>query len=336
MGIEIVGRGDAGQIKATTPLPVPCPEQKLDEEQIQTQGCEAEIRDVGAHARQLLLAAAEIAEGQVVSAVARYKLTLCKQYHNYHGAQFPADQVVPADVRKLYLPDSPGIQTHTPQVRKLLNELGGDTKHPWDLARKFAAWIPRDIKPQIGPYTGVTAALVNRVGDCAEMAAIFVALCRAAGIPARLVWVPNHNWAEFYLTDNEGEGHWIPAHTACYFWFGWTGVHELVLQKGDRIHVPERGKYFRLQEDWMQWGGRRPCARFTGKLLPQPTNTSPDAGPVRGKKRRTANGSWWVHIRWTGTRVVEGSQRHGRGGTGPFGRVARRKGMIWVPQALPV
>ena len=81
-------------------------------------------------------------------------------------------------------------------------------------------------------------SLRRRTGDCEELAGIFVALCRSAGIPARLVWVPNHNWAEFYLTDHEGQGHWIPAHTSCYTWFGWTGVHELVIQKGDRLSVP--------------------------------------------------------------------------------------------------
>ena len=141
------------------------------------------------------------------------------------------------------------------------------------------------------------------------MSAIFVALCRAAGIPARLVWVPNHNWAEFYLTDKDGQGHWIPAHTACYFWFGWTGVHELVLQKGDRIHVPERGKYFRLQEDWMQWGGRRPRARFTGKLLPQPSKTSADAGPGAGKSgERRVEAGGYASVGPV-LRVVEGSQR---------------------------
>jgi hypothetical protein len=63
-----------------------------------------------------------------------------------------------------------------------------------------------------------------------------------------------------------------------------------VLQKGDRIHVPERGKYFRLQEDWMRWGGRRPRARFTGKLLPQPTKASADAGP--GAREKAENGEW--------------------------------------------
>ena len=38
VGIEIVGRGNAWQIKATTPVPVPCPEQKLDEEKIECAG----------------------------------------------------------------------------------------------------------------------------------------------------------------------------------------------------------------------------------------------------------------------------------------------------------
>ena len=125
------------------------------------------------------------------------------------------------------------------------------------------------------------------------MSAVFVALCRAAGIPARLVWVPNHNLAEFYLADKEGTGHWIPAHTACYFWFGWTVPYELVLQKGDRIpDVPDRNRSFRLLEDWMRWGGRHPRVRFTGKLLPQPTPTASDAGPGAGEsgQRRLETG----------------------------------------------
>jgi hypothetical protein len=290
VGIEIRGRGNARQIQATTPLPVPCPEQQLDDEQIQAQGCEAEIQEVGPYARQLFLAAPQIAEGQVATAVARYRLTLRKQYHGYRSDLFPAEQTAPADVRKTYLGDSPGIQTRTAEVRKLLDELRGDTKHPWDLAHKFAEWIPLNIKPQMGRYTSVTEALVHRVGDCEEMAAVFVALCRAAGIPARLVWVPNHNWAEFYLADKEGRGHWIPAHTAAYFWFGWTGVHELVLQKGDRIRVPERGGAFRLLQDWMQWGGRRPEVRYLAKLLPEAGPGSSDAGP--GAREKATTGEW--------------------------------------------
>ena len=74
----------------------------------------------------------------------------------------------------------------TPQVQKLLAKLKSSQNHPWDLARKIADWIMHNIRPQIQPYSGVTAALDSLWGDCAEMSAVFVALCRAAEIPARL------------------------------------------------------------------------------------------------------------------------------------------------------
>ena len=87
---------------------------------------------------------------------------------------------------------------------RLHQELAGGSPHPWDLVRKFAAWIPRNIRPQMGTYTSVVQAITDRRGDCEEMSTLLVALCRYSGIPARIVWVPNHNWAEFYLLDHEG------------------------------------------------------------------------------------------------------------------------------------
>jgi hypothetical protein len=134
--------------------------------------------------------------------------------------------------------------------------------------------------------------LENRVGDCEEMAAVFVALCRSMSIPARLVWVPNHNWAEFYLEDEKGTGHWIPAHTACYSWFGWTGVHELVLQKGDRAYVPEQHKKIRLLEDWSQWSGGKPRSQFSAEIKPLPPSEGQDAGP--GHRIKDKTGEWKV------------------------------------------
>jgi hypothetical protein len=163
-------------------------------------------------------------------------------------------------------------------------------KHPFEQVRAFADWVPINIKPQIGAYTSVTAALDDRRGDCEEMAAVFVALCRAIGIPARLVWVPNHNWAEFYLTDNDGQGHWIPAHTACYSWFGFNGAHELVLQKGDRVMLPERRKQVRLLADWTRYSGSAPKTRYTAELTPLAAEPDGDAGP--GARLKDAKGEW--------------------------------------------
>jgi hypothetical protein len=291
VGIEIDGAGSAFQVKATTPVPVACPEQKIDAEEVAAQGCEAQLRQVAPYARQLCLYAPQIALGQKIAALAQFKLTLYKQFHGYRREQFPqAQPSPPAEVRRDYLGESPGIQTRSKDVAQLLGQLQEGAEHPWDLAQRAAAWIVKNIQPQIGPYTGVQTALQTGRGDCQEMAGIFIALCRAAGIPARLVWVPDHNWSEFYLTDHQGQGHWLPVHTGCYFWFGWTGAHELVIQKGDRIQVPEKKRFFRLLEDWAQWSGRKPRIRYTAELTPLPAKPGDDPGP--GARKKLASGEW--------------------------------------------
>lgn len=292
VGIEMRGRGNATDIQAVTPVPVPHPEQKVTDVRIETEGCEARIQPVGEGAAQLLVAAPAINAGGVLRATARYQLTVAKHYFGHDRDRFPRIQPKPArDIRSRYLLDSPGIETGSSQVRKLLDTVRGPAdEHPWDLARRCWTWVRENIRPRIGPYTSVVKAIDDRVGDCEEMAGVFVALCRRAGIPARLVWVPNHNWAEFHLVDEAGVGHWIPAHTACYPWFGWTGVHELVIQKGDRV-IPVHSKTpQRLLEDWGRAAGTRPEFRWTAELKPLPAEDGADPGPGGRIKQKT--GEW--------------------------------------------
>jgi hypothetical protein len=304
VGIEMEGTGPATDITSTTAAPLEYPEQKIESTSIDTSGCQAQVRKLAEGAGQLLLSAAEIGRGQVIRAVARFRMTLFKQFFGYQADQFPARQEVPPEVRKAYLQDSPGIQVRSRQVRSLAAELtSGTPKHPFEQARAFADWVPINIKPQIGAYTSVTAALDDRRGDCEEMAAVFVALCRSIGVPARLVWVPNHNWAEFYLTDNDGKGHWIPSHTACYSWFGFNGAHELVLQKGDRVMLPERHKQVRLLADWTRYSGSAPRIRYTAELTPLAGEPSGDAGP--GARRKDAKGEWQL----VGSHTLDSSMR---------------------------
>jgi hypothetical protein len=61
--------------------------------------------------------------------------------------------------------------------------------------------------------------LRTRVGDCNEHTVLFVALARAAGVPARtavgLVYLYGafhyHAWAEVYLDGPAGQGFWLPV-----------------------------------------------------------------------------------------------------------------------------
>lgn len=313
IGIELTGRGNATNLAATTTAPVVLPEQQIEHVDVQTQGCAARLRQLAPEAGQLLLVATGIAAGQTLTAMATMRLTLHKQYQAYAKDRFPVEQTFPQEFEKQYLYDSPGIQTRVSEVRELARRVAGELTHPWDKARAFYQWVWENIRPQIGAYTSVVAALRDRVGDCEERAAVFVALCRVSGIPARLVWVPNHNWAEMCLLDEHCEPHWVPVHTSCYNWFGWTGAHELVLQKGDSIHVPEKRKPQRLLADWMQWLGARPAVRYHAELTPLPEVEGADPGP--GARRKDEKGEWIV----TGDHPLDPYLRDGaRAGGGKF------------------
>lgn len=290
VGIELVGEGNATNIRATTVAPVEQPEQRIENVRVEQQGCRAGLRQLAPDAGQLMLAAPGIVKGQRIGAVAHYRLTLYKSYQGYQKQQFPAEQEFAKDFRKLYMYDSPGIQTRRKEVRKLAAQLADQQDHPWDIALACYDWVWKNIRARTGPYTSVIEALRDRVGDCEERAAVFVALCRASSIPSRLVWVPNHNWAEIFLNDHEGKGHWIPVHTSAYSWFGWTGAHEIVLQKGDSISVPEKSKEQRLLADWMQWQGAKPKARWFARLRPLPGEEAKDAGP--GSRDKDERGEW--------------------------------------------
>jgi hypothetical protein len=308
IGVELEGEASATQIRASTPVPTRHAEQSIDEVKIETQGCQARLQPLGEGAAQLVLAAPSLARGQTIRALARYRLTIAKQYQGFQADQFPAEQPEPpAEIRKLYLNDSPGIQTRSSEVRRLSAALTGNgPQHPWDLAESFFRWGREHIEPKRGAFIGVVNALRRESGDCEELAGIFVALCRSVGIPARLVWVPNHNWAEFYLTDEQGQGHWIPAHTSCYKWFGWTGVHELVIQKGDRLAVPHEKRLQRLIPDWAQWSGKRPLLRYIAELKPIAGDSpSQDAGP--GARSKHATGEWKL----VGDHPMDGYMRNG-------------------------
>lgn len=291
IGVEMTAVGSAAQAMATTPVPAVFPEQSVEEVSIDTEGCEAVIRPLNPSSSQLLVKAM-LAPGQTAYAVARMKVTIYKQYHGFSEDFFPASQAVPKEIKSIGLGDSPGIQTTTPSVRRLASDISQSDTHPWTKAQSFVQWIRKNIRPRYGIYTSVMAAIEDRVGDCEEMSALFVAFCRASGIPARLVWVPNHNWAEFYLQTNDGVGYWIPVHPACYNWFGWTGVHELILQKGDRVRLPETGGTARLVPDWLRSNGRIQ-KKFTAQMQPLPAKENADPGPgMREKDPKT--GEWKI------------------------------------------
>lgn len=141
-----------------------------------------------------------------------------------------------------YLNPSPGIETSDRQIRQVAESLrdeAGDVQ----TARAIFDWVRGHVKYRLDKYRGARFALTEKIGDCEDMSALFIAMCRVVGIPARLVWVEGHAYAEFFLEDSEGHGYWIPAQLSGPAWFGRMTEYRVILQKGDRVRNPVSRKY---------------------------------------------------------------------------------------------
>lgn len=149
-----------------------------------------------------------------------------------------------------YTKPSPWIQSDNEAIVKLAHDIVGNERNPLVQVRLLHNWVATNIEP--GESRSAVATLEKRSGDCGGHSFLFIALCRALGIPARAVagLEPNyqggfvsgkdqegamgfHVWAEFYLP---GYG-WIQCDTATGTGHNIIGIDEqrIVLSRGDEI-----------------------------------------------------------------------------------------------------
>ena len=114
-----------------------------------------------------------------------------------------------------YLKDTLFIQSKDPQIMGLARDIVKDEKNPLVAARLIYDWVYRNIEkvPTI-TIPMATDVLRTKKGDCNEHTTLFVALARAAGIPAKIAvgltykngFFYYHAWPEFFAG-----GQWIAA-----------------------------------------------------------------------------------------------------------------------------
>jgi transglutaminase-like putative cysteine protease len=116
---------------------------------------------------------------------------------------------------EVYLVEEPFIETDDPLVRHLALSLKAGNSLA--TAKNIYRWITGSIRyvGYVKNNQGARQTLQTKQGDCTELMYLFVALCRAAGVPARgiagfhcpesaaLDPAQYHNWAEFYA-----DGRW--------------------------------------------------------------------------------------------------------------------------------
>ncbi len=169
-----------------------------------------------------------------------------------------------------YLGPSPYIESRNPKIRSVAKELdreSGDAR-AWEKVEAIYTWVRDKVEYKDGSLKGALAALDDGTGDCEELTSLFIAICRASDIPARTVWVPGHCYPEFYLEDEEGNGHWFPCQAAGSPDFGGIPEYRPILQKGDNFRPPyDRSERQRYLAEHLTGTGGRPQVKFIRKTL---------------------------------------------------------------------
>ena len=258
-------------IVAMVTIPLECPEQKVT---IVSEDFSPEIGEVtyrplpGGEVTQMLISVPRLNAGATAHAIITAEVTTSTILPPEKTDNLKIPKKIPSNVR-VYTNPSPYIEINNQRIRALNKEVMesvGETANDWEKIEKIYDAVLEKIEYVEGPDKGAVEALTDKQADCQGRSAVFIAVCRANKIPARMVWVNGHVYPEFYLEHEEGKGHWYPCESAGTRAFGEMPLCRTILQKGDNFRVPERKEKLRYASDFVIGlptpGGGKPKVKY--------------------------------------------------------------------------
>jgi len=291
VGVRVTAKaGPVQKIMGMMPVPLPCAEQDVQilEEDFSPAIGAVEYRGVdGGEARLMYVGIPYLGGGAQAHALVTFEV----RTHTI----LPPDEEVTATLvipdrpgRQLvrYLGRSPYIETNHSKIRRTLRDIltaaeeseasseesSAKPLTDWQRVEAIYNFVYDHVEYLEGHDKSAIQTLDDAQGDCQNIGALFVALCRTAEVPARLVWVHNHQYAEFCLEDEEGKPHWFPCETSGTKAFGEMPLARVILQKGDNFKVPERPRErLRYANDYLIGvpvrGSGKPSVRYIREPL---------------------------------------------------------------------
>ena len=275
-------RSDAYNILAIVAVPLACAEQQVElvEEDLTPQVADLAYRPLGDGARQVMVRIPHLAQGDKAHALLTFDVSTRIVLPPEETDELTIPKK-PDRKLKRYLGKSPFIQTKNSKFRRICSKLMKDLESSADDPASITDWqrieaiydyVQDKIEYLEGPDKSALETLKDGNGDCHDISALFVALCRTNKVPARMVWVNEHSYPEFCLEDKEGNQVWFPCESAGTPAFGEMPLPRVILQKGDSFKMPERPhKALRYASDFATAEGRpglvKPSIKFVRRAL---------------------------------------------------------------------
>jgi transglutaminase-like putative cysteine protease len=185
-GLEVRSVGEAKNVTGAFPVPIEWPEQTLTlSKPIKTQNVTRVTTKDYVTAKMVEFEMPRLAPGETARCVIRCSITKHTQREpdNFEAFRFPVN---PGNELRPFLRASPQIESTHPKIVKLAKETipFSDSDTPWQQVKTIYEWVRDNIEYRFEETNRpAIEALNNKRGDCGEMTGLFVAICRARGIP---------------------------------------------------------------------------------------------------------------------------------------------------------
>src|SRR5262245_15384942 len=261
IAIRSVG-GSSTNLFGTFPVPTEWPEQqvKVVNEQISPTVLRHRYR-ASDGLKQMLIEVPQLSLGSTAECFITFEITKRAQTPPSDTTKLVIPKEVPAPLRKFLAP-SPLIESTNAKVRTLARELPAGKETAWEQVQAIVDGVREQVKYEQdnkNVFKGAIGALRDGKADREDLTATFVAVCRAAKIPARMVWSMDYCYAEFYLEETpdeaateekpvkdkksgkgpEPKGAWYPCVVHQKVELGSCRDFRPIMEKGDNFKVPE-------------------------------------------------------------------------------------------------
>ena len=259
-------------VLATFPIPTDWPEQTVTQrdQTVDALVSRWQTRELGGGTKQVAVQMARVPAGSTVEMTLEVDIQRSRIVAPDNTDTLVIPKRISRDL-KLYLGNSPFIDVTNRSIRAAAKEVAQmQADNDWHQVELAYDYVREHVNYVEGDLKNASQALRDGTGDCEEMTSLFVAICRNLNIPARMVWIPDHCYPEFYLEDADGNGHWYPCQAAGTRQFGRMEETRPVLQKGDRFKVPEKRQQVRYVSEFFRCDRRgrgTPKPRFIRERL---------------------------------------------------------------------